>query len=560
MTVLTERVEKKAIVVGAGSAGATFALELADAGIRVDLYTKEGTPFRDPEASSSVLLAGGYAAVPLENGVPAAGDSIEKHVQDTLTAGGGLNSLSVVRHFVQSFPEVIAWLEERGIRFDHDLHSEGSHSASRVFHVSDQTGQTVMGRLGELVMTHPNISVFPGHIAIDLITQMDEDNSRGTCVGLYVLDIHTHEVKTVVGNAIALATGGLGKTFLYTTNPDTASGDGFGMCYRAGLPLVNMEFVQFHPTVSYKPKAEHELERRVLFTEALRGAGAILKLSPVDTEDFVLTYDPRGSKASRDVVSRAEDAEMKRLGLNHVWLDCTRIDPEHLRTGFQAFYSYCMANGLDPTKESVPVVYAAHYSNGGVLVGLSGETVYPDGSGIEDLYVIGETAFTGLHGATRLASNSGPEAIAMSLNAAAHFLKYNRGLARRTEVPMWTPGKATTSQERHKVEYFWTGIRQTMTEQCGIARDGARLRVALRQLEEYGAELNRYYWDYFVERDTLEDRNILDVSMLILQSALFRKETRACHFRTDHPETLDMYKGWTLVKKGYPPSLLPIPD
>lgn len=345
---------------------------------------------------------------------------------------------------------------------------------------------------------------------------------------------------------------------MYTTNPDTASGDGFAMCYRIGLPLVNMEFVQFHPTVSYDREAVQELERRVLFTEALRSAGAFLKLSPDDAEDFVLKYDPRGSKASRDVVTRAEDAEMKRLGLDHVWLDCTGIDPEHVRTGFQAFYEFCINKGIDPTTDPVPVVYAAHYSNGGVLVGLNGETVYPNGRGVKGLYVIGETAYTGLHGATRLASNAGPEAIAISLDAAAHFLQNYQGDASHRSVPLWGAENAKASQEEERLEEYWDGIRRTMAKKCGIARDANNLLEALADMEEYGARLHQYYWDYLVERDILENRNIHDVSSLILASALFREETRACHFRTDHPETRPEYEAWTVVQKGRQTHLMPI--
>ncbi len=557
-----ELVRKQVVVIGAGSAGSTFALKVADAGVHVDLYTKERTPFEAPDSSSSVLLAGGYAAVPFENGVPLPGDSLESHVQDTLTAGGGLNSETVVRYYVRRFPDVVHWLEDKGIRFDSDLHAEGSHSAGRVFHVSDSTGQTVMGRLGALVHAHPNIDVYPNHMAVDLITQnkiVGARNRLDNCLGAYMLDTGRNQIKVVLANAVVLATGGLGKVFMYTTNPDTGSGDGFAMCYRIGLPLVNMEFVQFHPTVHFDPGAFDESARRILFTEALRGAGAFLKLSPDDTEDFVLKYDPRGSRASRDVVTRAEDTEMKRLGLDHVWLDCTGIDPKHLKTGFQAFNNHCVSKGIDPTRESVPVVYAAHYSNGGVLVGLNGETVYPDGTGVRNLYVVGETAYTGLHGATRLASNSGPEAIAISLDAAADFLETNRADPIQIAVPQWDPGNARESQEKEKLEVFWDGVRRTMTRKCGIARDASSLSEALEVLQDYGARLRRYYWDYFIEKDILEDRNIHDVSLLILQGALFREETRACHFRTDHQRTKLEYQAWTTVQNDRQPYLRPIP-
>lgn len=557
---MTELVEAQVVVIGAGSAGITFALQVADQGVRVDLFTKEREAFEYPESSSSVLLAGGYAAVPFENGIPSTADSIETHVQDTLAVGGKLNSERAVRHFIKGFPHVISWLEEKGIRFDSDLHSEGSHSASRVYHVSDRTGQTVMAKLGQLANAHPNISVHPNHMAIDLITSKKADRGRervDTCLGSYILDMDSNSVKTVVADAVVVATGGLGKVFMYTTNPDTASGDGFAMCYRVGLPLVNMEFVQFHPTVHYDPTASEESERRVLFTEALRGAGAFLKLDRNDTEDFVLRYDPRGSRASRDVVTRAEDLEMKRRGLEFVWLDCTVIDPDQLRTGFQTFYDFCISKGVDPTQEPVPVVYAAHYANGGVLVNLDGETIYPDGSGIENLYVVGETAYTGLHGATRLASNSGPEAIAMSLSAAARFLSHRSSVGESRKVPFWNPGSATASEERERLEEYWDGIRRIMTKKCGVARDADSLKAALTDMSNYKSQLNQYYWGYFLERDTLEVRNIQDVSEVILSCAFFRQETRACHARTDYPKTKPEYEACTVIKKEQEPYLMP---
>jgi L-aspartate oxidase len=546
-------IQTQVAVIGAGSAGITFALQVADEGVQVDLYTKERTAFSYPESSSSVLLAGGYAAVPFENGIPLSGDSLETHVQDTLTVGGGLNSEKAVRHYIRSFPRVIQWLEERGIQFDEDLHSEGSHSASRVYHVSDRTGQTVMTRLGELANAHPNITVHANHMVIDLISENKTEGvsaSLDSCLGAYVLDMNTNSVKTVRSDATVVATGGLGKVFMYTTNPDTASGDGFAMCYRMGLPLVNMEFVQFHPTVHYDPEASKESERRVLFTEALRGAGAFLKLDREDTEDFVLKYDPRGSRASRDVVTRAEDIEMRKRGLEFVWLDCTAIQLEEFKTGFQSFYDFCVEKGIDPSVDSVPVVYAAHYSNGGVLVNLDGETLYPDGTGVRNLYVVGETAYTGLHGATRLASNSGPEAIAISLSAASRYLKRLQGRPQQRRVPLWDTGNATASGERERLEEYWDGIRRTMTKKCGVARDAESLEEAVADMEKFGRRLNRYYWGYFLERDTLEVRNIQEVSALILESALFRKETRACHSRTDYPEMDSEYEAWTFVKKG----------
>jgi L-aspartate oxidase len=271
----------------------------------------------------------------------------------------------------------------------------------------------------------------------------------------------------------------------------------------------------------------------------------------------VLRYDPRGSRASRDVVTRAEDLEMKRRGLEFVWLDCTVIDPDQLRTGFQTFYDFCVSKGVDPTLEPVPVVYAAHYANGGVLVNLDAETIYPDGSGIRNLYVVGETAYTGLHGATRLASNSGPEAIAMSLSAATRFLSHRSSADYARKVPLWNPGNATASEERERLEEYWDGIRRTMTKKCGVARDANSLKSALADMSRYKSQLNQYYWGYFLERDTLEVRNLQDVSEVILSGALFRQETRACHARTDYLEARPEFEACTIIKKGQKPYLMP---
>ena len=561
---LNQIIETDCVVIGAGSAGCTAALELADLGYKVQLFTKGGS-FED---SNSYLIAGGLAAVPIVRGNPLKGDSFESHIENTLKAGAGLNDVNIVKYCIEHFyPDVIEWLIEKGVEFDksnskfeYDLHKEGGHSTNRIFHNSDATGVAIMQILNELVEAHPNITLNKKHMAIDLITKnwMDEViKDENTCLGCYVYDIENDYVKTVQAKGVFVATGGLGKVFLYTSNPDIATGDGFAICYRAGLPLANMEFIQFHPTVFYDPSVANQFGRRVLFTEALRGAGGFLKLSKDAKEDFVLKYDPKlGSNSSRDVVSRAEDIEMRKNGLEYIWLDCTKIGEGKLRKEFSTFYNFCIGKGIDPAKESIPVVYAVHYSNGGVLTGSHGETLYDDGSGLENCYVIGETAYTGLHGATRLASNSGPEAVLFGRLAAKHFNRNYNGAYEGIKVPLWNTDQATESRDRTLVNLYWEIIRKSMTQLCGISRHNSRLKGAKEMLGSLQEQVNQYYWNYFVDKDSLEVRNILDISNIIVDSTLLRQETRACHAREDFTELSDIYNGWTIVQKDREPYLL----
>src|SRR3989344_417420 len=452
-------------VIGAGLSGCAAALELAKAGKKVNLFVK-GKLIGE---GNSYLLAGGLTAVPYYN-IKNNTDSFELHIKDTLEAGKHLNDESIVRYCAEKFyPEVIEWLAEKGVNFDqskgnYDLHREGGHSKNRIFHVKDTTGKSIMEVLANLVNENKNITVHEDHIVVDLITKKKLNISGDdSCLGLYVYDINNDTVKTVKSNGTFVCTGGIGKVFLYTSNSDVATADGFAMCYRRGLPLANMEFIQFHPTVFYDITAAQENERRFLLTEALRGAGAFLKTSKDSTEDFVLRYDSAGSKATRDVVSRAEDAEMRSLGLSHLWLDCTKIPEKKLKNDFKNSYDFCLSKGYDLTKDPVPVVYAEHYSNGGVLVGKNSET------DIRGLYVAGETSYTGLHGATRLASNSGPECILFARLAAYHFLKIDN--SENHEIPLWDPGRAAKSKDKITVSYYWEMIRRTMNSLCGMVRN-----------------------------------------------------------------------------------------
>ena len=520
-------------VIGSGLAGLTAAIELAEKGKKVYLFAK-GDIEKD---CNSYLLAGGLTAVK----IPSNNDSFEKHVEDTLKAGKNLNNKEIVeycaRHF---FSDVIEWLIERGVHFDFsvgkefDLHREGGHSEDRVFHIRDTTGKSIIKILADIARENENIKIFEHHVAIDLITKNKffgkKVNEKDKCYGFYVYDIKNDVVKTIECSGVFIATGGIGKTFLYTSNTDISSGDGFAMAYRAGLDLANMEFVQFHPTVFYDPNAKTEQERRFLLTEALRGEGAILKTTKTSKEDFVLKYNKEGSKAKRDVVSRAEDEEMRKHGLTNVWLDCTSIPAEKIKSSFKNSYEFCLQKGIDITKEPVAVVYAEHYSNGGVLVGKNSETL------IKGLYVLGETSYTGLHGATRLASNSGPECILFARLAVKHFTEQINKKNKNVKIPVWRSGEAKQIKDKVTIAYYWETIRRTMTSLCGIVRNKERLEAAKEVLEALKNEINRFYWNYRVNKDFLEVRNIIEVALAIVKSSLARNETRACHFREDYPK------------------------
>lgn len=543
-------------VIGGGLAGCTAALELADAGQRVDLFVK-GRIERD---GNSLLVAGGLAAVPMAGGRPLKGDSFRLHEKETLAAGGGLNDSKVVRFCVEHFfQDVIEWLEAKGVRFDplprsnhgllYDLHREGGHSTNRIFHVGDWTGSSIMKSLAARVLRHPRIGVHEEHVAIDLITRHKLRGRRGAdlCHGIYVYDCTTDRVVTVSARAVFVATGGLGKVFLYTTNADVATGDGFAICYRAGLPLANMEFIQFHPSVFYDVAAIQEDERRFLLTEALRGAGAILKLHQDDTRDFMLAHHPLGSNATRDVVTRAQDIEMRRHGLKHLWLDCTSIPRAKLLHDFKSSYDYCKSKGVDMAREPVPIIYAAHYSNGGVVTGPRGETA------LRGCYVLGETAYTGLHGATRLASNAAPECVLYGRLAARHFLEKLAEGGPPAKIPLWRVGRAKPARDMTTVSYYWDMIRRTMSGMCGIARNEERLQAAKEVLSSIKKNIREFYWHYRVTRNFLEVRNIAEVAMIITESALARHESRACHWREDFAHRDDRhYRKLTVVRRNNP--------
>ncbi len=511
------------IVLGSGIAGLFFALKVATHR-RVALVTK-----KQRADSNTNYAQGGIAAVFGPD------DSFENHLQDTLSAGAGLCREETVRTIVGEGPEAIAELVACGVKFDEGdagggsgargphLTREGGHSRRRVLHYRDMTGREVERALLAAVEQQPNLRVFENHFAIDLITRR-KLGLTGTdrCVGVYVLDRLTGQVKAFEAPMTALATGGCGKVYLYTTNPDIATGDGVAMAWRAGVPIANMEFVQFHPTCLYHPRA-----KSFLISEAVRGEGGVLRT--VDGSEFMDRYDPRLSLAPRDIVARAIDSEMKRTGADFVVLDITHRPAPFIMSHFPNIYRTCLEFGLDITKEPIPVVPAAHYQCGGVITNVDGQT------SLAGLLAIGEVACTGLHGANRLASNSLLEAVVCARRAARVVLGEG-GHEEVPTAPAWQRGGAADPDELVVVSHNWDEIRRLMWDYVGIVRTNKRLQRAAKRLANLQAEIQEYYWDFTVTSDLLELRNIATVAELIVQSALTRPESRGLHFNLDHPD------------------------
>ena len=511
------------LVVGSGIAGLSFALKAAGER-RVAVVTK-----KDRTESNTNYAQGGIAAV------MAPDDSFELHVRDTLEAGAGLCREDVVRTIVTEAPARIAELVSLGVHFsrhsadqdDHarfDLGREGGHSRRRVLHARDATGREIERALVDAVAAHPRIDVFDDHLAIDLITtrKLGRDGEPVRSVGAYVLECTTGRVETFAAPIVLLATGGCGKVYLYTSNPDIATGDGVAMAYRAGASIANMEFIQFHPTCLYHLKA-----KSFLISEAIRGEGGVLRsLAGVE---FMKGVHPLESLAPRDIVARAIDSEMKRSGADHVWLDITHRPAAFLQERFPTIYESCRTFGIDITRDPIPVVPAAHYQCGGVWTTVDGAT------DIEGLYAVGEVACTGLHGANRLASNSLLEAVVCADRAAK---RVNASAARppETDLPPWRPGHAGHPDELVVVSHNWDEIRRLMWDYVGIVRSNKRLDRARRRLANLQEEIQQYYWDFLVTSDLLELRNIATVAELVVASALWRPESRGLHFNLDYPQ------------------------
>ncbi|MBM4143330.1 MAG: L-aspartate oxidase [Lentisphaerae bacterium] len=509
------------IVVGSGIAGLMSALHLSRHG-RVLVVTK-----KERAESNTNYAQGGIACA------VAAEDSFEAHVRDTLEAGAGLCDGEVVRAVVSAGPAAIAELERLGIVFagraasaggGYDLGKEGGHSRRRVLHAGDITGRHVETVLLERAHAEPNIGILEHTMVIDLITTGwlgGPDPNR--CVGAYVLDRISGEIAAVRAPYMVLASGGGGKVYLYTSNPDIATGDGVAIAWRAGVPIKNMEFIQFHPTCLYHPRA-----KSFLISEAVRGEGA--KLADAAGRSFAERYDPRGALAPRDVVARAIDSEMKATGAPCMFLDIRHKSERFLRERFPTIYATCLRYGFDMARDLIPVVPAAHYFCGGVAAGVDGRTA------LEGLYVCGETACTGLHGANRLASNSLLEAVVCA-RAMAERLGGERPPREfnAPAIPDWECGRAVTSDEAVVVEHNWNEVRTCMWDYVGIVRSDKRLERARRRLGNLREEIRQYYLDYLVTADILELRNIAAVGELIVRSAARRKESRGLHFTLDHP-------------------------
>ncbi len=512
------------LVVGSGVAGLFFALKAARHG-RVAIVTK-----KNRAESNTNYAQGGIAAVTSKE------DSVELHVRDTLRAGAGLCNEEAVRTIISEGPARIAELMEYGTHFTErevpeshgekelDLGREGGHSKRRILHAQDITGREVERALLAAVAECPGIQVFENHLGIDLITsQKLRHHGRNRCLGAYVLNITSGEVETFAAPVTVLATGGCGKVYLYTTNPDIATGDGVAMAYRAGAAVANMEFIQFHPTCLYHPKA-----KSFLISEAVRGEGGVLKTTA--GREFMDEYHPLKSLAPRDIVARAIDNEMKKSGASFVLLDITHKSEQFLVERFPNIHQTCLRLGIDIAREPIPVVPAAHYQCGGVLADVDGQTE------LLGLYAVGEVACTGLHGANRLASNSLLEALVCSHRAAAHIREHPLETVSVT-IPPWHSGHANNPDEMVVVAHNWDEIRRTMWDYVGIVRTNKRLRRAQKRIANLQDEIHEYYWDFIVTADLLELRNIATVAELIVGSALQRPESRGLNYNLDFPES-----------------------
>jgi len=521
-----ENVYSDVLVVGSGVAGLSFALEMADHA-QVLIITKKAKT-----ESNTYYAQGGLAAVLSPE------DSFEEHINDTLVCGDGLCERDVVQRIIRAAPACIKELVELGAEFDKtengsfDLGIEGGHTKRRIVHANDLTGREVGRVLLEAAVDHPSITVLEDQTAVNLVVRNDR------CNGCYVLDTESSAIRNFVSQITVLATGGIGRVFIHTTNPEVATGDGIAMAYRAGATIMNMEFTQFHPTTLYHPLADS-----FLISESLRGEGAVL--TDKKGRRFMKDYHPMMELAPRDIVARAIDDELKKSGEDHVLLDITGKDRHYVRTRFPEIYEKCFSLGIDITKEPIPVVPAAHYCCGGVKATVAGET------DVQNLFAIGEVACTGLHGANRLASNSIIEGLVCARYAADKCRELLRKEISVEPFPSWEPGEAVDSDEMVIVTHNRDEIRRLLWNYVGIVRSNKRLTRAKDRIALLNREINQYYWDFIVTADLVELRNMALVAELIIDSARMRKETRGIHYSLDYPEKLPSARN-TFLKRHSP--------
>jgi L-aspartate oxidase len=521
------------LIIGSGLAGQSAALRLAEK-CRVVLVSKRGL-----EDSASGWAQGGIAAV-LDSQ-----DSIEAHIHDTLVAGAWLNDQRATRYVVENGRSAIEWLITQGVPFTktaegYHLTREGGHSARRVIHVADATGSAVQETLTRKVRTHQNITVLENHIAIDLITGAKLGTADNRCFGAYVLDTRDGEVITIGASNTLLATGGAGKVYLYTTNPDTSTGDGIAMAWRAGCRVANMEFIQFHPTCLYHPQA-----KSFLISEAVRGEGGLLCLP--DGTRFMPEHDERAELAPRDIVARAIDFEMKKRGLDCVFLDISHKGEAFIREHFPNIHARCLELGIDIVRQPIPVVPAAHYTCGGIVCDLDGRTDIPG------LYVAGEASCSGLHGANRLASNSLLECLVFARAAVDDML--SRPAPALPVLPHWDESRVTDADEEVVISHNWDELRRFMWDYVGIVRTTKRLKRARHRIRLLMREIDEFYANFRVSHDLIELRNLVVTADLIVRCAMRRKESRGLHFSRDYPQALPAAKNTILT--GRRPFLQP---
>lgn len=517
------------LVIGSGAAGLTLALHI-DPAYRVALISKSTL-----QAGASWLAQGGIAAVFDKN------DSAAAHIADTERAGAGLCRRDAVQFVVENGPTAIQWLISQGVHFTRDtdqqqyhLTQEGGHSHRRILHSADATGKAVTGTLVDQVIASANIDVFEHHCAVDLITQADKNSKKIRCTGAYVLDIESQQVRVFKAKSTVLASGGASKSYLYTSNPDGASGDGIAMAWRRGCRIGNLEFNQFHPTCLYHPKA-----KSFLITEALRGEGAVLRLP--DGSQFMQRFHEAGELAPRDVVARAIDHEMKRLGCDCLYLDISHKPADFVIEHFPTVYEHCQTFGIDITTDPIPVVPAAHYTCGGILVDTNAQT------DLLNLYAIGENAFTGLHGANRMASNSLLECIVYARSAAQAINRITAGINEPDTIPDWDESRVQNSDEQVVISHNWDELRRFMWDYVGIVRTNKRLERAQHRIKLLQMEIQEYYGNCRVSRDLLELRNLATVSELIIRCALERRESRGLHYTLDYPALSNIARDTIMV-------------